>query len=70
MKKYLLLAFFFRGSMKSMCSMISSHHPLLDSYSHPQSGKVSETATFLMPEHSLVVGPTPKVLLPHPIDWW
>lgn len=70
MKKYLLLAFFFGGgSMKSMYSMV---HPLLDSYSHPQSGKVSEKATFLMPEHfdSLVVGPTLKVLLPHPIDWW
>lgn len=55
--------------MKSMYSMV---HPLLDSYSHPQSGKVSEKATFLMPEHfdSLVVGPTLKVLLPHPIDWW
>lgn len=55
--------------MKSMYSMVSSHHPLLDIYSHPQ--KISENATFLMPEHfdSLVVGPTLKVLLPHPIDW-
>lgn len=38
------------GTMQSMCSVVSSHHPFLDSYIHPQSGKVSETATFLMPE--------------------